>query len=63
MGGLHDLIRTPSNSGAYRRLYRSLHNHEGPKMTDLIEDIAGFVAVSTFIATFAVWAGYLAEKV
>jgi len=32
-------------------------------MRDLFEDIAGFVAVSTFIATFAVWAGYLAEKV
>lgn len=32
-------------------------------MRDLITDIASFVSVSTFIATFAVWAGYLAEKV
>lgn len=32
-------------------------------MRDFLEDIASFVAVSTFIATFAVWAGYLAEKV
>lgn len=32
-------------------------------MRDLLHDIASFVAVSTFIATFAVWAAYLAEKV
>lgn len=32
-------------------------------MRDLIEDALSFIAVSTFIATFAVWAMYLAEKV
>jgi len=32
-------------------------------MRDLLEDIASFVAVSLFTATFYLWAAYLAEKV
>ncbi len=32
-------------------------------MRDLLFDLAGFAAVSTFIAVFFIWAAYLAEKV
>ena len=32
-------------------------------MRDFLEDLAGFVTISLFTATFYLWAAYLAEKV
>lgn len=56
-------IRSPNHHGTDRRFYRAVPEQEDEAVKDLIEDALSFIAVSTFIATFAVWAAYLAEKV
>ena len=56
-------IRSPNHHGTDRRFYRAVPEQEDEAVKDLIEDALSFITVSTFTATFYLWAAYLAEKV